>query len=136
MLPFEVMHIAQEMHPTALMQPLMDVVPGVKVAPQDAAEVLADQLFDDFPSPRMMVLVVANAGSTDCPDVAIEALFSPPRLIRLDRRTGADLPLESIEVGLHVLFEPMQPFHNLSHTDRHPVQREQIGLDLSNGQTH
>jgi len=59
------------------MQVLMDVVPGVKVTAQDSAEVLANQLFDPFPSTRMMVLVVAKRGSTDCPDVAIEAIFSP-----------------------------------------------------------
>src|SRR2546421_3519607 len=124
------------MHPAPLMQPLMDVVPGVKVTAQHSAEIFANQLFDHFSCTRMMVLVVAKCGSTDGPDVAIAAIFSPPRLIGLDSRTSADLPLELSEVGLHVFFEPMQQFHNLSDADRDPVQVSQINLDLANRQTH
>src|SRR6266516_5740314 len=124
------------MYPAPLMQTLMDVVPGVKVTAQHAAEIFANQLFDHFSCTRMLVLVVAKCGSTDCPDVAIAAIFSPPRLIGLDSRTSAELPLERSEVGLHVVFEPMQQFHNLSDADCDPVQREQVRLDLANGYTH
>ena len=35
-----------------------------------------------------------------------------------------------------MVFEPMQQFTKLSDAARDPVQREQIGLDLSHGQTH
>src|SRR5271167_1653745 len=136
MLLFELMHIAQEMHPTALMQALMDVVACVKVTAQDSTEVLANQFFDHFPSTRMMVLVVANAGGTHRPNVAIEAIFSPPRFIRLDGWTGADLHFERSEVRLHLGFDPVEQLDNLSTTDRDPVQRKQVRLDLSNGQTH
>ena len=83
-----------------------------------------------------MVLILAHAGSGDAPDVAIAAIFSPPRLIGLDSGTVANLRFERIELGLHLCFHPMQQFHNLANADRDPVQREQVRLDLSNGQTH
>src|SRR5439155_24980405 len=70
------------------------------------------------------------------PDLAIDAVFSPPYLIGLDGRTGPDLPFERIKVGLHLVFEPVQQFHDLANADPHPVQGEQVHLDLSNGQTH
>src|SRR5712691_352121 len=124
------------MHPTALMQALMDVVPCIKVTAKDSAEVLADQLFDHFPPTRMMVFIIATAWGTYCPDVAIEAIFSPPRFIGLDRWTRADRRFERIEAGLHVGFEPVEQLHNLSTADRDPVQREQVRLNLSNGQSH
>src|SRR2546430_8865600 len=56
---FEVMRIAEEMDPAALMQPVMDVVAGVEIAAQHAREVLADELLDHFPAARMMVFVIA-----------------------------------------------------------------------------
>src|SRR5713101_850278 len=110
------------MHPTALMQALMDIVATIEVTAKHAAVVLADQLFDDFPFSRMMVLKIADAGRGDTPDVAIRAIFSPPRLIGLHRWTGADLPFERIQLGLPLGFEPVEEFHNLSTADRDPVQ--------------
>src|SRR5258708_14890837 len=84
----------------------------------------------------MMVLIIADARRADTPDVAIEAVFSPSRLIGLHRRTGTDLPFERIEMRLHLVFEPMQQLYDLSTADPHPMQRDQVRLDLSNGQTH
>src|SRR6266568_2910559 len=120
------------MHPTPLMQSLMDVVGGIEVEASHSTVVFADQVFDHFPSTRMMVLIIAKRGGTHRPDVAIEAILSPPRLIRLDGRTGANLPFECIELRLHLLFDPMQQFHNLSTADLDPVQREQVRLVLAN----
>ena len=114
----------------------MDVVCGIEVTSKHPLKVFADQGFDHFPSARMMVLIIANAGSGDAPDVAIGAVFSPPRLIGLDGGTRTDLRFERIEVGLHVVFHPMQEFNNLSSADRDSVQREQVPLNLSDGQTH
>src|SRR5438132_12363808 len=121
------------MHPTALMQALMTSVAGREVAAEHAAVVLADQLFDHFPLSRMMVRKIADVRCGDTPDVAIRAVFSPPRLIGLHRWTGADLHFERSHLGLHLGFEPMQHLHKLSTADRDPVQREQVDLDLSNG---
>ena len=118
------------------MQSLMDVVAGIKVTAEHTPKVIPDQARDDFSCPRVMVLIIADAGSGDTPDVAIGAIFSPPRLIGLDRRTGADLHFECIQLGLHLVFESVEQFHNLSAADRDPMQREQVRLDLSNGQTH
>src|SRR2546421_10797601 len=120
------------MHPTALMQALMTIVAGIEVAAEHAAVVLADQLFDHFPFSPMMVLKIADVRRGDTPDVAIGAIFSPPRLIGLQRWTGADLPFERSQLGLHLGCEPMQQLHNLSTADRDSVQGEQVGLDLSN----
>src|SRR6266566_6892365 len=113
------------MYPTALMQALMAVVACIEITAEYAAEVLTDELFDHFSSTQVMVLKIANARRGDTPDVAIDAIFSPPRLIGLDCRTGADLPFERIEVRLHLCFDPVQQFHNLSTADRDSVQREQ-----------
>src|SRR5712691_2895815 len=60
MLLCELMPIAQEMHPSALMPALMTIVAGREVAAEHAAVVLADQLFDDFPLARMLVLTIAD----------------------------------------------------------------------------
>src|SRR5215472_5923557 len=102
------------MHPAALMQALMDVVASIEVTAEHAVVVRADQLFDHFSSTRMMVLVIANARGIHRPDVAIDAIFSPPRFISLDCRTGPDRSFERIEVGLHLCFDPMKQFNNLS----------------------
>src|SRR5258708_16921766 len=83
-----------------------------------------------------MVRIIADAGRVGTSDVAIGAIVSPPRLIGLDRWTGADLPFERIEVGLHLFFESMKQLNNLSNADHDTMQSEQIRLDLSNGQTH
>src|SRR5713101_3762176 len=102
----------------AWMQALMDVVACIEIAAQHSFELAADQLFDHFACPRVMVLIVANAGGTHCPDVTVAAIFAPSCLIGLDRWTGADLLLEGIQGGLHVLLDPMQQFDDLA--DAHP----------------
>src|SRR5260221_10325666 len=79
---FELMPIAQEMHPTALMQALMAVVASIEVTAEHAPVLLADHLFHHFPATRLMVRLIADAGRADTPDVAIDAVFAPPRLIR------------------------------------------------------
>src|SRR5258708_24806729 len=84
----------------------------------------------------MRVHLMEDAGRADTPYVATEAVFSPSRLIGLHRRTGTDLPFERIEMRLHLGFEPMQQLYDLSTADPHPMQGEQVRLDLSNGQTH
>src|SRR5258708_7233179 len=82
---FEVMPIAQAMHPAALMQALMTSVAGREVAAEHAAVVLADQLFDHFPFSRMMVLNIADVRRGGTPDVASAAIFSPPPPLRFHR---------------------------------------------------
>src|SRR5258708_24507020 len=124
------------MHPAGLWRALMVVVAAIEVTAEHAIVVLADQLFDHFSSTRMTVLVIANARGIHRPDVAIDALFSPPRFISLDCRTGPDRPFERIYVGLQVYFDPVQQLNNLSTADPDPVHREQVRLALSNRQPH
>ncbi|HEY6407333.1 MAG TPA: hypothetical protein VIY29_07695, partial [Ktedonobacteraceae bacterium] len=62
-------------------QTVMDIVSPVEITAQHAREVLSDQLLDHFPTPRMMVFVIADRGSGDAPDVAVEAVFSPSGFI-------------------------------------------------------
>ncbi len=114
----------------------MDGVARIKIAAEHTVEVLTDHLLDHFPSTRMMVLVIANAGSGDAPDGAIRAIFSPSCFICLDGWTRADLRFECIELGLHLLLESVEQLNDLSTADLHPMQRQQVGLELSNGQTH
>ena len=86
----------------------MDVVACIEIAVQHSFELAADQLFDHFACPRVMVLVVTHAGGTHAPDVAIAAILAPARLISLHRRTGADLLFEGIEGGLYMVLDPMR----------------------------
>src|SRR5881275_2216555 len=92
------------------MQALVDVVSRIKIAAQHPAEVLPDQLLDDFSSPRMVVFVIAETRGRDAPDVAVDTIFSPAGFISLDRRTRAHLRFESMQHGLRILSDPMQQF--------------------------
>src|SRR5260370_13619259 len=120
------------MDPTALMQSLMDVVAGIEIAAQHSFELAADQLFDHFACPRVMVLVVTHAGGTHAPDVAIAAIFAPARLISLHRPTGADLLFAGIEGGLHMVLDPMQQFDNLANAHSESMHGQQIVSELPN----
>src|SRR5436309_1896644 len=104
------------------MQTLMDIVPGIKIAPQHPLEILSDQLLDHFASPRMVVFVIPDRRSRDTPDVAVEAIFSPAGFIGLHRRTGADLRFEITEDWLRILSDPMHQFHQFPKTDLKSMQ--------------
>src|SRR5450755_2751648 len=114
----------------------MRVVASVEVTAEHPTEVFADDLLDHGPTAGVMVLIVANGWGRSCPDIAILSVFSPPRLIHLDGRAGSDLCFEHIQMRLHLFFQAMLQFNNLSIADRDGMQRTQVGLDLSNGQTH
>src|SRR5258707_3759498 len=118
------------------MQALMDVVACIEIAAQHSFELAADQLFDHFACPRVMVLIVANAGGTHCPDVTVAAIFAPSCLIGLDRWTGADLLLEGIQGGLHVLLDPMQQFDDLADAPPEAMHGPQGVSQLPKGETH
>jgi len=112
----------------------MDVVACIEIAVQHSFELAADQLFDHFACPRVMVLVVTHAGGTHAPDVAIAAILAPARLISLHRRTGADLLFEGIEGGLYMVLDPMQQFDNLANAHPEAMHGQQIVSELPNGQ--
>src|SRR5260370_8290038 len=84
----------------------MDVVSCVEIASKHSLKVLPDQLLDHFPCPRVMVFVVPHGRGTHAPDVAILAVFSPSRLIPLDRGPGRDLSLVSSRHVLSLLPDP------------------------------
>ncbi len=85
---FQLMDIPEEVDPTALMQALMDVVAAVEVTAEHALKVTAEQLLDDLSCTGMMVLLIANSGRGNRPDVAIDPVFSPSCLVSLDGWTG------------------------------------------------
>src|SRR5712691_12315592 len=115
------------MHPAPLMQTLMDVVGGVKITAQHALEVLAQHQLDDFPAARVVILIVAYCWGTHTPDVAVLAVFSPARVIRLHGGTGPNGVFEGGKGRGHRLREPMADLHNLSATDLQAMQGLQIG---------
>ncbi len=117
----ELMDIAQEMDPTPLVQPLMDVVTRVEIAAQDSLEVVPDQVFDHLSTPGMVVFIIAESWGRKAPDVSVQAIFSPARLIRLHGWTRADLRLESIEQGLGIGSQTVENLNDLSHADLHSV---------------
>src|SRR5260221_6583683 len=133
---FQVMPIAQEMHPTALMQPLMHIVGGVEVRAQHSLEVTAQQRLDHLVPSRVMILVIAHRWGTRTPDVAVLAVFSPAGLIGLHRRTGSDRRFEPGQSWLQLRFEPMQDLDDCSTADLESMQGGQIRLDLPHWQTH
>src|SRR6266513_2485238 len=106
----------------SLMQALMDVVPGVKIAAQHSFKVVADQVVDHFPRTRVMVLVIAHRRRADTPDISVEAIFSPTCLIGLYGRAGADLAQESIEAWLGMRTYPVKQLHDFSQTDLKDMQ--------------
>src|ERR1700675_2216378 len=112
------------------MQSLMDIVACVKATSQDSAEVFANQFFDYGPAAGMMVLVVANGWGRSCPEVAIESVFSPSRLIHLDSRTRSHLRFEPIQKRVQLFFQAMVQLTNLSVADRDSMQCTQVQGDL------
>ena len=121
------------MHPTALMQSLIDILGGEEVRAENPLEAFAQQVLDDLTASGVMVLVVAHRRRTHTPDVAVLALFSPPCFIGLHGRAGANLLLERSEQWFQVCFGPVQQFDDLPATDLEPMQGGEIGLDLSHG---
>src|SRR6266699_4792960 len=79
----EIVNIAQQMHPTALMQALMYSVSSAKIAAQHALELFAHQAFDHFPRARVMILVIAHRWRAHAPNVSMLAIFSPACFICL-----------------------------------------------------
>nr|WP_244422599.1 hypothetical protein [Ktedonobacter racemifer] len=77
------MDITQVMRPTALMKPLVDVVPRIKIAAQHSLILVSYQVFDDFSCTRVMVLVVAHGWGTHTPDVSVDPILSPAGFIGL-----------------------------------------------------
>jgi hypothetical protein len=132
---FELVDLAQEMDPAALMQALMDVVRSIKIAAQHPLKLLTNQAFDHLPRPRVMILVVAHHWRADAPNVAIFAIFSPPRFIGLHGRAGSDLGQELIQHRLSMRSDAVKQFHHLSHADLEAMECVQELTDLSNGQT-
>src|SRR6266536_2160075 len=124
------------MHPTALVQTLMDVISAVEITAEHSLKVLPDQSFDHLSPARMMVLVIADTRRRDAPDVAVEPIFPPSGFICLHCRTGADSAFQRVQLGLQVVLEPMQHLYDLSDADREPVKGLHVHLDLPNGQTH
>src|SRR6266516_3963677 len=123
------------MHPAPLVQALMGIVACVEVTAEHATEVLANHGFDHRPAAAVVVLVIAHGWDTSRPDVTILSIFSPSRFIHLKSRTRSYLRFECIQVRLHLFFEPMLQFYQLSNADRDSMQRMQVHLDLANGQT-
>src|SRR2546426_4967951 len=118
------------------MQPLMDVVSGVKVTAQHSLVVLTNQLFDDFACAGVMVFIIANCGSIHTPDRAVDPVFSPSGLVRLNSWTGTHFGFETFKHWLRVLSNSMQEFHQFSQADLEAVQRPEHLLKLAQGQTH
>src|SRR5579859_6232164 len=133
---FELMAVAQQMHPTALMRSRIDVVGGVEVRAEDSLKAFAQQLLDHLAASGVMVLIVAHLGRTHAPDVAVLAVFAPPGLIRLHRWAGANLLLERGYCQVELTFGPVQQLDDLSAADLEVMQRGQIGLDLPHRYAH
>src|SRR5438128_1139459 len=106
------------------MQSLVDVVAAIEVTAEHSAEVLPDQVLEHFSCPRVMVLIIADAGSGDAPNVAVASIFTPSCFIGLDRRTRSDCAFEGLQSGLHMLLDPVEQFDNLSDTHLEPMHSE------------
>ncbi len=130
---FELMPIAQQMHPAALMQALIAIVGGIEVAAQHTLEAFPQQLLDHLTASGMMVLIVADGAGTHTPDVAILAIFSPPRFIGLDGGAGPNLLLERCHEEVQLIGSAVQQLHDFSTADLQPMQGGQVGLDLPHG---
>src|SRR6266567_4088576 len=136
MLLFELVGITQQMHPTALMQSLINIVGGVEVTAQHAFKVFAKPRFDDLTATGVMVFVVAQLRRAGTPHIPIDPVFSPPRFIRLHCWTGANLPLEVGQFRFHLCGGPLRQSNDLSTANLEAMQAHQIRLYLSHRQSH
>ena len=85
------------------MKTLMDVVSGVEITSQHALIVFANQLLDHFSPSGVMIFIIPDGGRGNTPDRAVDAIFSPSGLIRLDGRTGTDFSLQPAQHWLRIL---------------------------------
>ena len=113
------------------MQSLIDIVGGEEVSAQHPLEAFTEQVLDHLTASGVMVLVVAQLRRTHTPDVAIAAIFSPPRFIGLHGWAGANLLLERQPIGA-----PAGAVARCNSPTISPLLIEahaagQIGLDLS-----
>jgi hypothetical protein len=90
------------------MQSLMAIVGGVEVTAEHSLEIWTHQRLDHLVPARVMIFVVAHCRRTHTPNVAVDAIFPPARLIGLHGRTGSDGCFERRKRGLHLLCQPMQ----------------------------
>ncbi len=133
---FDLVDVAQEMNPTALMPALVTVVAGVNIAAHDAGELVADQAVDHFPSAGVMLLVVAHRWSAHAPDISIEAIFSPSRFIGLHGGAGSDVRCEIMKQGAGMPHHTGEHLNDLSHAHLDSMPGGQQVSDLSDGQAH
>src|SRR5207248_3579536 len=124
------------MHPTALMQSLMDIVGSQEVRAKDSLEAFAQHRFDHFAASRMMILIITQLRGTGTPEVAIASIFSPSRFIHLHRRAGANLLLDLSQLRPQLCCDALCQAYDLSTTDRESMQTHQVRLDLSHRQAH
>jgi hypothetical protein len=133
---FHLMDIAQEMHPAALMASLMDVVSGIGIAAQHSLERTSKELLDHFPSPRVMIFVIADARCRDAPDIAMLTVLPPSRFIGLHGGAGLDGRFQSVKRWLGELLDAVEQLHQFPQTEHEAMQIAQHLLDLAQGQTH
>src|SRR5947209_12558850 len=83
-----------------------------------------------------MVFIIANCVILHTPDIAVDPVFSPSGLVRLNSWTGTHFGFETFKHWLRVLSNSMQEFHQFSQADLEAVQRPEHLLKLAQGQTH
>src|ERR1017187_2659668 len=118
------------------METLMDVVPSIEIASEYSLVVCTNQVFDDCSCAGVMIFIIPDRWGTHTPDVAVDPIFSPPGLICLDGWTGTDFGFEVGEDRLCIRLDPMQEFHQFSHTHLHAVQIAQNLSQLAQRQAH
>lgn len=84
----------------------------------------------------MVVFVIPDGRGGNTPDVSVQAIFSPARLIGLHRWTRTEGGLEIIEHRLGMRDEAVEDLNDLSNAHLNPVQRVQQRANLPHGQTH
>jgi hypothetical protein len=91
--------IPHSVNPPALRKVLRDGGPCRDVASQHALGGFPMHRCDDVSGMGVMRLVIPHRWGANAPDISIEAIFSPARLIGVHRRARTDRGLEIVEQG-------------------------------------
>ncbi len=108
--------ITQQVHPAAL-EDSQPVVASIEVAGDHARKVFSQHLLGYQACPRLAVLEEALPLGEKAPQIAVAAVFGPPRLIATHRRSTAYPLPQALQFLLPRPFESVQQLHHFPVAD-------------------
>ena len=126
---FQIVEIAQQMHPTPLVLTGIDVIPSIEIADQVTRKASIQDTFDHHLPPAVIIFIVPDgviARGGKGPDVPVLSILPPHGFITMEDRTRAGLRFERIDLRLKRAPHAMEEFHQLTDTQVQLVDARQI----------